>query len=163
MAAPTTEPPQTVAGRNLVDVLGYGMLALAGAGTLGAAYELAAERHWGEANKLVPWVAVALLSIAVGTAFASSPRMVLVTRVLAVLVLGASLYGIAIHVLDNMWAGHLGPLYGPEFKEFPRIERLWLGATKTVGSAPPLAPGMLGQAALLVLLATLGRAQVRDR
>jgi hypothetical protein len=157
MAIPTTEPQPTVAGRSLVDVLRYGVLAGAGAGALGAAYELAAERHWGEALKLVPWMAVVVLAISVGTAFASSPRLVLVTRVLAVLVLGTSLFGIAIHILDNMHSGHLGPLYGPEFKQLPAIERLWLGATKTVGKAPPLAPGMLGQAALLVLLGTLGR------
>jgi hypothetical protein len=143
-------------------LLRLGVLALAAAGAAGAAFELAAERHWGELTKLVPWVAVALLAVSVGLAFPPSPRLVLAARVIAVLVLGASLYGIAIHILDNMWAGHLGPLYGSEFKQLPRIERLWLGATKTVGSAPPLAPGMLGQSALLVLLATLGR-RVKDR
>lgn len=163
MAAPTTGQPPTIGGRNLVDLLRYGVLALAAAATLGAAYELAAERHWGDANQLVPWVAVGMLLVAIGTACSSSPRMVLVTRVLAVIVLGASIYGIAIHVLDNLHAGHLGPRYGPEFKQFPKIEQLWLAATKTVGAAPPLAPGALGQAALLVLLATLGRGKVKDR
>lgn len=164
MAAPVeTAPVPSRGGRDLTDLLRLGVLALAAAGVVGAAYELAAERHWGETAKNVPWVAVAVLAVAVGTAFGSSRRLVLLTRVLAVLVLGASLYGIAIHVLENMHSGHLGPLYGPEFKQFPRIERLWFGMTKTVGVAPPLAPGMLGQSALLVLLGTLGRRDVRDR
>ncbi|MGQ0573190.1 MAG: hypothetical protein ACT4RN_03180 [Pseudonocardia sp.] len=161
MAAPVTDPaPPADRHRDLTDLLRVGVLALAGIGTLGAAYELAVERHWGGLAKNVPWLAVVALAVAVGTAFAAragSPRLVLVTRVLAVLVLGASVYGIAMHVLENMHSGHLGPRYGPEYKQLPRIERLWLGMTKTVGDAPPLAPGMLGQSALLVLLGTLGR------
>jgi hypothetical protein len=163
MAAATADPGRTPVRRDLTTSLRWGVLALAAAGILGAAYELAVERHWGGADKMVPWVAVVALAAALGLALSPSPRLVLATRVLAVLVLGASLYGIAIHVLDNMWAGHLGPRFGPEFKQLPRIERLWYGATKTVGKAPPLAPGMLGQSALLVALSTLGRGKVKDR
>lgn len=153
--APATDSRTTV-------LLRTGVLLLAAIGTLGAAYELAVERHWG-GTKNVAWVAVAVLAVAVlavavvVAATSSSPRLVVAARVLAVAVLGASLFGIGTHVLENMHSGHLGPLYGVEFKQLPRLERLWLGMTKTVGKAPPLAPGMLGQSALLVLLCTLGR------
>jgi hypothetical protein len=159
MAAPTTTAPR----HDATTLVRYGVLALAAAGVVGAAYELAAERHWGSPLKLIPWIAVIALAVSVVTALSSAPRMVTVTRVLAALVLGASLFGIAYHILDNMWAGHLDPAFGPAFKELPRLERLWYGATKTVGEAPPLAPGMLGQSALLVALSTLGRGKVKDR
>lgn len=153
--AATTDPTTLTARYDTPTLLRYGALALAAAGILGAAFELAAERHWGSALTMVPWVALLVLAVSVGTAL--SPRLVTLTRVLALVVLGTSLFGIAYHVLDNMWAGHLDPAFGAGFKELPRLERLWYGATKTVGEAPPLAPGMLGQSALLVALSTLGR------
>ncbi|MGE3289519.1 MAG: hypothetical protein AB7J32_25940 [Pseudonocardia sp.] len=158
MAAPTAAPRH-----DATTLIRYGVLALAAAGTVGAAYELAAERHWGSPLKMIPWVAVIALAVSVVTALSPAPRMVLVTRVLAAAVLGASLFGIAYHVLENLHAGHLDPAFGLGFKELPRLEQIWYAATKTVGEAPPLAPGMLGQSALLVALSTLGRRDVKGR
>lgn len=161
----TAAPPGTAAADDtrLLGLLRTGVLVLAAAATIGAAYELAVERHWGGGTRNVAWVAGAVLAVAVCLATTTSPRLVLATRVLAVLVLGMSLFGIAMHVLENTHSGHLGPLYGLEYKQLPRLERLWLGLTKTVGKAPPLAPGLLGQSALLVLLGTLGRRSLRER
>jgi hypothetical protein len=56
--------------------------------------------------------------------------------------------------LDGAWAG------------MSVVSQYWYALTKAVGNAPPLAPGMLAQAALLVLLATFtgaGTAESRHR
>lgn len=153
----------TTPRHDAVTLFRYGVLALAAAGTAGAAYELAAERHWGNPIKMLPWLAVVALAVGVVMALSPAPKMVFATRVLAAIVLGLSLFGIAYHILKNLHAGHLDPAFGLAFKELSRPEQIWYAATKTVGEAPPLAPGMLGQAALLVALGTLGRGSVKDR
>ena len=46
-------------------------------------------------------------------------------------------------------------------RSLPLLERGWYAVTKTVGPAPTLAPGVLGQTALLLLLATVCKNQPR--
>ena len=82
-------------------------------------------------------------------------RGALPARILAVLVLGASLYGVVQHVLTNLAAGPFDPALGATWAGLPIYEQVWLAATKQVGSAPTLAPGVLGQTALVLLLATI--------
>ena len=76
-------------------------------------------------------------------------------RVLALLVLAASMYGVVDHILVNYNAGALDQRYADTWDTLPRVEQWWYATTKTVGPAPTLAPGVLGQSALLLILATL--------
>ena len=77
------------------------------------------------------------------------------SRVLALVVLGASIYGVVEHVLVNLGSGALDQRFANSWDGLSLLQRLWLAATKIVGPAPPLAPGVLGQTALLLLLATV--------
>jgi hypothetical protein len=76
--------------------------------------------------------------------------------VLALLVLGASVYGVIDHILVNYESGALDQRFADTWDTLPALTRWWYAASKQVGPAPTLAPGMLGQTALLLLLATVG-------
>jgi hypothetical protein len=133
-----------------------GLVALTVVGILAAAFELATERHWNGFEQLIPWIALAVLAVAVGLLFVPAGRGVSAARVLAVLVLGASAYGVLDHVLVNYESGALDQRYSESWDTLPGLEQWWLAVTKTVGPAPTLAPGVLGQSALLLFLASIG-------
>jgi hypothetical protein len=127
------------------------LLALVGIGILGAAFELAVERHWQSPSQVVPWAALALLGFALGLhALRDTPRALATVRVLALAVLLASAFGVFMHVSVNYDAGS----FDPSWATLPPLSQWWSAFTKSVGSAPPLAPGMLAQGALLLLLTT---------
>lgn len=132
-----------------------GVLVLAAAATAGTAIELATERHWNGAVQLIPWFALAAL-VAAWALTAWRPRRASLgaARVLAAVVLLTSLYGIWEHIESNLNAGWLDAVYAAGWQSLGNGTRWWYAITKTVGAAPPLAPGILAQAALLVLLAT---------
>ncbi|GAA0922603.1 hypothetical protein [Pseudonocardia zijingensis] len=132
-----------------------GLIALTGIGILATTFELAAERHWGHVEQLVPFLALVLLAVAIGLLLLPEGRGVTAARVLAVVVLGASLYGVVEHVLVNAGAGRFDQRYGDVWESLPLLQRGWYALTKTVGSAPTLSPGVLAQTALLLLLATV--------
>jgi hypothetical protein len=136
-----------------------GLIALTGIGVLATAFELAAERHWGDLGQLVPWLALAALAVAIALLLLPDGRGTAAARVLAVVVLGASAYGVIDHVLVNAGAGRLDQRFGEVWESLPLLQRGWYAVTKTVGPAPTLAPGVLGQTALLLLLATVCRQQ----
>jgi hypothetical protein len=144
-------------GRNSAALVRHGLVALTVIGILAAAFELAIERHWNGLEQLIPWLALAVLAAATVMALVPGGRGVTAARVLALLVLGASIYGVADHILVNFNSGALDQHYADTWDGLPLVERWWYAATKTVGPAPTLAPGVLGQSALLLLLATLGR------
>jgi hypothetical protein len=81
----------------------------------------------------------------------------LLATVLVLLVLGASLYGVVDHVTVNYNSGPLDQRFADTWESLSATQRWWYAATKEVGPSPPLAPGMLAQTALLLLLATLMR------
>ena len=135
----------------------HGLVALTVVGILAAAFELATERHWNGIEQLIPWIALAVLAVAVGLLFAPAGRAVPVARVFAVLVLGASIYGVLDHVLVNYASGALDQRFSESWDTLPALDQWWLAVTKTVGPAPTLAPGVLGQSALLLILASIGR------
>lgn len=137
------------------DVMRRGLIGLTVLGILAAAFELATERHWNGLVERIPWLALAVLAVAVGLALVPENWAVTAARVLALLVLGASLYGVIQHVLANYNAGALDQRYAATWDTLPHIRRWWYAATKTVGPSPTLAPGVLGQTALLLLLATV--------
>lgn len=132
-----------------------GLLALTVVGILATAFELATERHWIGLEQLVPWAALVLLAVATALAAVPGGRWVTAARVLALAVLAASIYGVVDHVLVNLDSGALDQRFADTWEGLPLPQRLWLAATKIVGPAPPLAPGVLGQTALLLLLATV--------
>jgi hypothetical protein len=132
-----------------------GLIALTAIGILAAAFELATERHWHGWEQLIPWAALLLLGVATVLVAVPGGRGVTGARVLALLVLAASVYGVVTHVLVNHDAGVLDQRYAGTWDSLPALQQWWYAATKTVGPAPTLAPGVLGQTAVLLLLATL--------
>lgn len=124
------------------------LIALTLVGVLGAGFELAAERHWRTGVQLVPWVALALL--AVGALLLALNKLPGAVRAISGVVLLASAFGVFAHVSANMMVGS----FSGAFEGMSAIGQWWQAFTKSVGEAPPLAPGMLAQAALLLLLAT---------
>ncbi|MEV1167598.1 hypothetical protein [Nonomuraea sp. NPDC049784] len=147
--ASTSTSPALAARPALVRL---GLLGLVAIGILGAALELAFERHWQSPVQLIPWAALALLGLAlVLLALRDSPRTTTVVRVIALVVLLASAYGVFMHVSVNHGAGAADPAWDA----LSPFTQWWYALTKSVGQAPPLAPGMLAQSALLLTLATL--------
>jgi hypothetical protein len=143
-------------GRTRAGVLVWrGLVALTVIGILAAGFELATERHWHNPEQLIPWVALAVLAVATVLGMMPHRRGVTAARVLAVLVLAASIYGVITHIVVNYEAGALDQRYTDAWDGLPMLQRWWYAATKTVGPAPTLAPGVLGQTAALLLLATL--------
>jgi hypothetical protein len=134
-----------------------GLIALATISTFGCAFELYTERHWASPVQLVAWAAVAALALAVVLALVPGRPTLLVARAVAAMVLGASAFGIVEHVLANLDSGVLDGRYSATWDQLSPLTQVRYAVTKTVGPAPPLAPGMLGQGALLLLLATIGR------
>jgi hypothetical protein len=142
--------------RRTLSWLRRGLLALTVISIGGAAYELASERHWNGFQQLIPWVTLAVLTAAVALAAVSdTPGVRRLVRLLAVAVLGAALFGIWAHVHANYQTGALDARYADTWDTRSAVSKWVYAVTKTVGPAPPLAPGMLGQSALLLLLATL--------
>ncbi|MEU0568979.1 hypothetical protein ABZ297_26885 [Nonomuraea sp. NPDC005983] len=137
-----------------------GLLALVLLSVMGAALELAAERHWQTVEQLIPWGALALLALAlVVLAAGGSPKAV---RALALAVLLVAMFGVYAHVSANYDAGLLDQRYAATWETLSPLTRWWYAVSKSVGAAPPLAPGMLAQSALLLLLTTLTRARVKE-
>jgi hypothetical protein len=145
----------TTTGTPIMLLVRRGLIALTVVSMLSTAFELAAERHWNGVEQLVPWLALAVLVAATTLHLFFGERGTTITRVLALIVLGASLYGVVDHVLVNFHAGELDQRFADTWDSLPLPVRGWYAVTKTVGPAPTLAPGVLGQAALLLLLATL--------
>jgi hypothetical protein len=140
-----------------------GLVALTVIGILATAFELAAARHWNEWEQLIPWAALVALATAVALLALPGGRGTTAARVLALLVLGASAYGVLEHLLVNVGSGPHDQRYADTWQSFSLLERGWYAITKTVGPAPPLAPGVLGQTALLLLLASVCTPQRSDR
>ena len=149
-----SDPSQAGATARL---LRRGLLGLAALSVLAIAYELAAERHWNNAVQLIPWVALVALVAAIGLAASPRPKLIIAARVLSGLALATSGFGIYEHVADNYKVGEMDAVYSNSWVYRSTLDRVYLAMTKTVGASPPIAPGALGQAGLLVLLATVGK------
>lgn len=130
-------------------------------GIAGTAFELASLQHWNGAMQLVPWFALVVLAAALVLHLGAPDRTTRngLVRVLAVLVLLISVFGVVEHALVNYQAGPLDQRFAESWGVLPDWLRWWYAITRAVGPAPTLAPGMLGQAALTLMLATIGRSQ----
>lgn len=138
------------------------LFALTVIGILATAFELASERHWNSPEQLIPWVALAVLTVATVLAALSARGTQLISRILVLGVLGASVYGVLDHVAANHHSGPLDQRYADTWESMPATQQWWYAATKTVGPAPTLAPGVLAQTSLLLLLAGLVKLPPRE-
>lgn len=145
-------------GAPAIAVMRAAVVGLAGLGVLGTVAELATARHWRQPVQIVPWVALGVLVVALALlpAARGRPALLAAVRVLAVLVLVGAAFGIYEHIAANHDAGPLNGRYAATWAQLPVLTRWWFAASMTVGPAPPLAPGVLGYAALLTLIATVG-------
>ena len=139
------------------------LIALTVIGILATAFELASERHWIGFEQLIPWLALVVLTTAALLLLLPDGRGATAARLLALLVLATSLYGVLDHILANLDAGALDQRFADTWNSLPLLEQIWYAVTKTVGPAPILAPGVLGQTALLLLLATLCQPELPGR
>ncbi|MBV8992643.1 MAG: hypothetical protein JO287_02825 [Pseudonocardiales bacterium] len=131
------------------------LTALTALGIVGTAFVLATLKHWNGAMQLVPWAALVVLAGALAV-HAGRPRCTYLVRTLAMLVLVTSLFGVLEHALVNYDSGPLDQRFADTWEMLSPWLRWWYAITRTVGPAPTLAPGMLGQAAATLLLATIG-------
>ncbi|HEU5318916.1 MAG TPA: hypothetical protein VFX49_22580 [Chloroflexota bacterium] len=138
------------------------LLVVAALAAAGTAIELAMLRHWKSGMQLVPWVVLAVLLTAIGlVAMRPSRGSVRVARGVAVAAVLASLVGMYEHVEANYESGPLDYRYTESWASMPEGARWWAALSKTVGPAPPIAPGVLSQASLALLLATLRHESLR--
>ncbi|MEW6583107.1 MAG: hypothetical protein AB1416_10145 [Actinomycetota bacterium] len=142
--------------RDTAEVLRWSLVGLAALAVAGTAVELATLRHWNGGLQLVPWVGVAVLTALAALLAVRPGRMaVRVVRVGAAAVLALSAFGVLQHVRANYDTAPLDRDYGPRWDAMSEAARWWAAATGGVGPAPSLAAGVLAQAALCLLLATL--------
>ena len=138
-----------------VELLRLGIVSLVGLGIIGTSVELLFIGHWGSAGQAIVWPTLAALAIGtLAVARFASPRAISVARVIAVVVVGVALVGIWMHVQENLTAGPLDRKYAATWDSLPALQQWWLAATGGVGPAPILAPGVLLQLGLGLLLAT---------
>jgi hypothetical protein len=147
---------EAAAERPTLDVVRYGLIALSTLGLIGAGTELAANSHGLE--QLAPWAGLAVLAVATALVALGGRRSVLWARVLCLAVLGAAAYGVAEHLLASASPTAIDKSLSGYWASLSPLTRSWYGA-HDLGPRTPLAPGMLGQTALLIVLATLGRRQ----
>jgi hypothetical protein len=141
-----------------------GLLALAGAGIVGTAVELATIHHWETAAQLIPWFALAAISAAL-LAYVLHPRRAttLAARATGALLAGTGLYGVIDHIATNVSAGPLDASYGAKWATMSTVGHWWAAANGGVGPAPVLAPAILTQIGACLLLATIGASDRRSR
>ena len=140
------------------------LLALAALAMAGTSVELALERHWDDFVKLIPWFALGVLAVALAlVAYRPAARRIAIARVLCVLVIAASAIGVYKHIEENHKAGPLDYRYSETWESMSSAEQWWKAATKAVGPAPVLASGVLAQAALGIIAATVGHPAARRR
>ncbi len=129
------------------------LLALTLIGIAATAFELTTEHHWNGLEQLIPWFALALLVVAVVLTVLPSRSAQMLAGVLALVVLGASVYGVLDHIAVNHNSGPLDQRFADTWDSLSAPQQWWYASTKQVGPSPPLAPGILAQTALLLLLA----------
>ena len=130
------------------------MLVVASLAVGGTAVELAMLRHWNGFVQLIPWLTLAVVTVAIGLAAKGRTRW---ARVLAVAVFAAALLGIWEHTLANYHAGPLDFRYATKWATMSDRTRWWTAFTESVGPSPTLAPLVLAWSSLCVWFATLDK------
>ena len=99
-----TQLPKPASGNAVLRVR-RALLGLTVITVLATAFELASVRHWNGVEQLIPWVALGVLAAATVLALLSGGRGRISAWVLAILVLGASTYGVIDHIAVNYNSG----------------------------------------------------------
>jgi hypothetical protein len=153
-----TSPPETpAAAQGAVELVSLYRLVLTwlglGAG-LGACTELAMLRHWQGPAQIVPWVVLGvLLLVAVAWLLRRSAATVRAVQVAAVVAVLGGAYGVYEHVLANLRAGPVDPLYMDAWPAMSSAAQLWAAVNGSVGPSPVLVPGTMGLVGVLLWLA----------
>jgi len=125
-------------------------------GIVGTAVELLFLHHWGSAGQAIVWPALAVLTAgAVAVGWRASRNTIRAARIVAMIVAMIAAVGVGFHVSENLAAGPLDRQYALTWSSMSPIEQGWLAVTGGVGPAPTLAPGVLLQLALGLLLGTV--------
>lgn len=133
------------------------ILAFAIMAALGALVELAMLRHFKPGSQLVPWFVLALVVLAAAAHWARpSAATAWLGRAIGIVALLGGAYGVYEHVGSNMNTAALSIKWADTWESLPWIRQVYEAATGGAGAAPPLAPGFLGFAGLMLIAATLG-------
>jgi hypothetical protein len=149
-----TQTEESVSAATIVFVR-RGLLALTVVSILATAFELYSVAHWQDFEQLIPWAALTALVVATGLSLLPHRWAGIAARVLAIIVLCASGYGVVDHTVVNLGSGPLDYRFTDTWDSMSPIRQWWYAFTKTVGPSPTLAPGALGLAAVLLLLASI--------
>lgn len=145
-----------ISDRTDAGLLRSGVLALVALQIVGTAVDLAMERHWNSVIRDIPWVILGVLAVAlVLVAVRPRPASLRIARLLVLLVIAASAFGIWEHVRANHDAGPLDYRFETRWAGMSAPDRWWTALTKGVGPSPPLVPAVLAETGLLILLATV--------
>lgn len=145
------------------ELLRRGVIGLALLGIAGTSVELVFLRHWDGVTQLIVWPALLLLMLAAGLLLLRpGPGTVRTARWVAALVAVVALAGIGLHLVENLGAGPLDARYALTWDTLSPMQQLWTAATGGVGPAPVLAPGVLAEISLALLLGTLHHPAMED-
>ena len=134
-----------------------GVEGLAAVGVIGGVVELATLHHWNSTVQLIPWVALGALGLLVVlVAVRPVGGTVRVVRAGGVAAVAAAAYGMWEHVASNVDTGYLDRDWGDRWGDLSTIARIWHSVNGDVGPSPLLAPGVIAQIGLCLLLATVG-------
>ena len=139
-----------------VTLLRRGILGLGALSLLATGGELAMEQHWKEPTQIVPWVALAVIAIAIAllVRVKGSRQHVRLSQALALAVMLSAAYGVYEHAATNYDSAPLDFRYGGRWDTMSEPSRLWTAVTHQVGPSPTLAPLALAYGSVCVLLAT---------
>jgi hypothetical protein len=150
-----TQERERIGGGAVVLLVRRALVALTAIGILATAFELATVQHWHDFEQLIPWGALLVLAVATVLVLLPGRWATTAAWMLALLVLCASIYGVIDHTLVNYESGVLDQRFADTWETLPSTQRWWYAITKTVGPSPTLAPGILGQSAVMLFLASL--------
>jgi hypothetical protein len=125
--------------------------------TVGATLaELGLERHWDGLPQRIPWAVAAIVgAAALALALRPGRATIVAARLVAAIAISGAALGVYKHIEENHAAGALDYRYAATWDSLSSASQWWKAATKAVGPAPVLAPGILAQSALLLLAATV--------
>jgi hypothetical protein len=137
-------------------VLRRGLLGLTALGIVGTTVELVFLRHWGSRAELIVWPVMLILALGwIAIVRRPSARVVRAVRVIAVVAALFAFVGVGFHVRENLNAGPLDRFYAARWDTMSAFEQWFAALTGSVGPAPILAPGVLLEMGLGLLLATI--------
>jgi hypothetical protein len=143
-------------GLETATILRRGVLGLVALGIVGTTVELVFLRHWSSATETIVWPIMAALAVAfVAMIRLPSAGVVQVVRVVALVAAAFAIIGMGFHVAENLTAGPLDRDYAAIWDTMPAYEQWFAAVTGAVGPAPTLAPGVLAEMGLALLLSTI--------